>query len=58
VNRKSIERRPLKPNYYLQNVTSARGAICGAEMTDKRQIFNHLVNTSLVTAPLHPEYVI
>ena len=28
------------------------GAICAAEMKDKRQIFDHLVNTSLLTAPI------
>lgn len=55
-NRKSIERRPKQPNSYLQNVPDAKGAICAAEMNDKRQIFNHLVNTSLITAPLVADY--
>lgn len=55
-NRKSIERMPKQPNSYLKNVTAAKGAICAAEMKDKRQIFNHLVNTSLITAPLLVDY--
>jgi hypothetical protein len=51
-NRKSVERKPLRPNKYLQNYPGTKGAICAAEMKDKRQIFNHLVNTSLLTAPM------
>jgi hypothetical protein len=36
-------------------IPAAKGAICAAEMNDKRQIFNHLVNTSLLTAKLFNE---
>ena len=49
---KSMERRPLEPNQYLKHVKGVKGAICAAEMSDRAQVFNHLVNTSLVTAPM------
>jgi hypothetical protein len=35
-NRKSVERKPLRPNKYLQNYPGTKGAICAAEMKDKR----------------------
>jgi hypothetical protein len=29
------------------------GATCAAEMKDKQEVFRHLVNTSLLTAPIN-----
>jgi hypothetical protein len=54
-NRRTLGRKPLGPNKHLPLLPATRGAICAAEMKDKRQVFDHLVNTSLLTAPMFSE---
>jgi len=53
-NRRTTLRRPVGPNAELKGVEGIGGRtpICAAELEDESLIFNHLVNTSLLTAPL------
>ena len=52
--RKINERRPLEPNLDLvaRSGNNLKSPKCAAELKDQQQIREHLLNTSLLTAPL------
>jgi len=53
--RKNADRRPIGPNVGLsakQGLARVQSPICAAELKDQGEVFKHLVNTSLLTAPL------